>query len=78
MEQKNIIILLLVILLVIAVGFIAYERIYTFGFRDGRRFMSDQLISNALQCKAIPLNYIDENNQTRQINLIAAECLQRE
>ncbi|MBU2052742.1 MAG: hypothetical protein KJ721_00705 [Nanoarchaeota archaeon] len=83
MEKKiNIVVTVLLILLVLAGGYIAYDKYATWKqqsdlstFQTGAQYGYEQAITQLFQqsqsCQQIPIIY---NNQT--INIIAVECLQ--
>ena len=84
MRNKNMVVIALVVLLVLAFGYIGYGKyfdwkqeqefsIYQQGAQLGYEQAIGQLAQMAAQCQQVPITY---ENQT--INVIAVECLQQE
>lgn len=81
-KKRNIILIVLSVLLVLAVGYIGYDlylenqlqkqiEIYQQGAQVGYEQAITQLFQQAQSCQQVPIFY---NNQT--LNIIAVECLQ--
>ena len=81
-KKVNLTVIILAGLLVLALGYIAYDKYYVWkqqkdfsNFQEGAQFGYEQAITQIFQqvqsCQQVPIFY---NNQT--FNIIAVECLQ--
>ena len=82
MKTQTIIITALVILLVIAGTYIIYDKVIPNlldKYRsEGSKDSLDNLGIELAKCNLINLNYDDQNNQLKNITLVAVECLRQE